>query len=452
MSQRDKQDYYELLQLDRNCSLDDIKQSYRGLAKKYHPDRNRNNPESVTKFKAISEAYQVLSDPNKRTDYDTYGHREDSEGFMNDFNPPPFSMFMNMQQFEDFFQASSNPKQTKKYPDGDINITVCLSLNQLYHGCHKSIEWMANRVDSYESCLVCKGAGTITRDKILGPGLMTSIRHNCSGCQGAGERLTLVKHNYQMWLHIPPGCRERSLTFVDRGHQFHPTTPKGKLIITLEITPTKIVDDLYDTEYQLITQHLLVTKTISLRLSLLGGSFRISHPEGVQEVYIPESDSTPSQSFRIVSGQGLPHPVENPVLNSLATHDFQTPGKWGDLIICCRVEYPILDSKRKKLLAKLLPQDPITDDESIKINKTASIGLTPAQNTQFYHSLFLSARENSSSDKNKNQSTSPDHLEDQYSNRQHPFFGGLGGMEGLGGISGINGLQNLGLNPGCPVQ
>ena len=66
MSQRDKPDYYELLQLDRNCSLDDIKQSYRGLAKKYHPDRNPNNPESVTKFKAISEAYQVLSDPNKR--------------------------------------------------------------------------------------------------------------------------------------------------------------------------------------------------------------------------------------------------------------------------------------------------------------------------------------------------------------------------------------------------
>lgn len=152
-------DFYSILEVDRDSTPDDIKKSYRKLSKKYHPDVNKES-NSSDKFKEISEAYEVLSDPQKKQNYDRFGSSEGQQGFggfdMNDI-------------FGSFF--GTNKKRTRK--GQDLRVKVSLSIIEIIDGVKKKIKY--NR---HVSCSPCKGEGG------------SNVR-KCTSCDGSGERMVI---------------------------------------------------------------------------------------------------------------------------------------------------------------------------------------------------------------------------------------------------------------------
>ena len=163
-----KRDYYEILGVNRNASEDEIKKSFRRLAKQYHPDANPNDPNAVEKFKEIGEAYQVLSDPEKRQLYDRYGHNP-PQGF-GDFTG--FGGFADI--FEEFFGFGGVRAAARRgpQPGAHLKYGLTISLEEAVLGVEKNIE-----VPRLETCPECHGSGAQ-------PGT-TPIR--CPQCGGTGE-------------------------------------------------------------------------------------------------------------------------------------------------------------------------------------------------------------------------------------------------------------------------
>ena len=137
-----KKDYYESLGLTKGATAEDIKKAYRSLAKEWHPDKNPNNTEAEEKFKEISEAYEVLSDPDKKNKYDTYGHAKGGNGGFEDFHNSAFAnMFRNRQ------------RNTVRKGE-NLNLTVKLTLEEIYSGVKKKFKYKKT-----DSCASCDGHG-----------------------------------------------------------------------------------------------------------------------------------------------------------------------------------------------------------------------------------------------------------------------------------------------------
>jgi molecular chaperone DnaJ len=179
-----KRDYYEILGVNRNASTDEIKTSYRKLAMQFHPDRNPGNKEAEEKFKECAEAYEVLSDTQKRQRYDQFGHQGvDSTGFhgfdnINDI----FSHFSDIfggfggrggSIFDDFFSGTSSRRgRSRGVPGSDLRISLKLTLEEIADGIEKTL-----KVKKYKPCPTCNGNGAKS-----GSGYAT-----CSYCNGTGE-------------------------------------------------------------------------------------------------------------------------------------------------------------------------------------------------------------------------------------------------------------------------
>lgn len=244
-----KRDYYEVLGVSRNASQEEIKKAYRKLAVKYHPDRNPDNREEAErKFKEISEAYEVLSDPEKRRIYDQYGHDGLSGVFKNgNFTWENFSHFDDLRDifgehigsifediFDSFFGGSSttraryNKTYGSKSRGEDIRISIPLSLKEIALGTRKRV-----RIRRYEICQSCNGRGSKSGEDTLcptcrGTGVVRNVKRTffgqfiqesicptckgkgvvvkdpCSTCGGTGR----VKKDIEIEINIPPGLRD----------------------------------------------------------------------------------------------------------------------------------------------------------------------------------------------------------------------------------------------------
>jgi len=196
-----KRDYYDILGVDKSASKDEIKKAYRTTAFKYHPDKNPNNKAAEDKFKEASEAYSILSDNSKKTNYDQFGHAAfegggGSQGF-GDFNSSSFSDI-----FEDFFgdfaggSREAGGRSSGSRRGNDLRYDLSISLEEAYKGLEKKIDYT-----TYKKCGGCSGSGAepgskpIKCDYCKGNGKIRSsqgfftVQQTCPQCHGNGETI-----------------------------------------------------------------------------------------------------------------------------------------------------------------------------------------------------------------------------------------------------------------------
>ena len=185
-------DYYNILEVNKNATDEEIKKSYRKLSKKYHPDLNPNNVEAENKFKEIAEAYSILSDKDKKSNYDNYG---DPSGRQNQFDG------MNMEDVFSNFFSGGNPfggggRRNTVIKGSDIRININISLEEVFSGVHKKIKYKrkckcntcSGTGGDHTTCTTCNGHGLVNQVQNTHFGRMqTTI--TCPTCNGEGKKI-----------------------------------------------------------------------------------------------------------------------------------------------------------------------------------------------------------------------------------------------------------------------
>jgi len=349
-----KQDYYEVMGVPRNASDEEIKREFRKLAKLYHPDRNR-EPGAEDKFKEINEAYQVLSDHEKRSRYDRYGRVDVAEGF------PDFGFGGLGDIFESFFGGFGTPfgRTAQRVPQrGDsLQSHLTLSFNEAVFGCSKEIE--IQRIEfcpschgigsepgtNPETCPDCHGTGQVKRvqqsifgrfthittcSRCGGSGTVTS--NPCSQCKGKGR----IKVKRKVMVKIPAGVDDGQRLRLDgEGSAGLHGGPPGDLYVTFSVKPHNLLHrDGSDVLYEL---------PINFAQAALGDEIRVPSLDGRVDLKIPPGTQN-GKTFRF-KGKGIPY--------------IDGKGR-GDLLVEVAITTPQhLDKNQRHLfeeLAKILPR------------------------------------------------------------------------------------------------
>jgi molecular chaperone DnaJ len=332
-----KRDYYEVLGVAKNASDEDIKKAYRKLAMKHHPDRNQGSAakKSEEQFKEVKEAYEMLSDPQKRAAYDQYGHAgvDPNAGF----RPGGAEGFGGFAEafgdiFGDIFSggAGAGRRGHQVYRGGDLSYAMEITLEEAAYGKDTQI-----RIPTWESCDTCHGAGTVH----LRQGFF-SIQQTCPNCHGSGRVVPepcmtcngqgKLKKTKTLEVKIPAGINEgMRIRSAGNGEPGMNGGPSGDLYIEIRIKPHEIFerdgDDL----------HCKVP--VGLTTAALGGSISVPTLGGKAEIDLPEGTQQ-GKTFRL-RGKGV-----KGVRSSYP----------GDLYCHVAVETPVkLTEHQRKLLKEL---------------------------------------------------------------------------------------------------
>lgn len=344
----EKRDYYEILGINRQSTDEEIKKAYRKLAFQYHPDRN-NNADAETKFKEINEAYEVLSDLQKRANYDRFGHAGIDGGFARGFDGFDFGGFGDI--FDAFFGGTTRRRRTTAERGSDLHIQVEITFGEAAFGCERDLE-----VERDEPCSVCHGAGSEpgsnpekcpncggmgevrrTQQGIFGHftnittcpqcgGRGTIINNPCKQCKGSGREK--LKRNIAIT--IPGGVDDGNTIRVSgEGNRGFGGGPPGNLLVSLSVIPHEsFYRDGADVIYDL---------PLNFPQAALGGEVDVPTLDGYQTIKIPPG----VQNGRTIQlkGKGAAH--------------LRRSGR-GDEIIIVHVVSPIhLDKEQKQLFRKL---------------------------------------------------------------------------------------------------
>jgi len=309
-----RKDYYEILGVPRSAGDDEIKKSYRQIALKCHPDRNPNNPEAEKKFKEASEAYQVLSDPEKRRTYDAYGHDGlRGSGFSG------FSSFEDIFSsmggiFEEFFGFGGR-RRSGASRGHDLRYDMEIDFEEAVFGVTKNVD-----VERYEPCIQCKGTGlepghsaatcptcgghgqvrrsqgfftlTTTCPHCNGAGRL--ITHPCKNCRGTGKSLEKAA----ITINIPAGVEDgNQLRIAGKGEPGERNGTAGDLYVFLHVRP----HDFFERR----GNDLVAELPVSFCQATLGATVSVPTLEGEAQVAIPRG-TQPGAVLR-VSGKGVPN-------------------------------------------------------------------------------------------------------------------------------------------------
>jgi molecular chaperone DnaJ len=323
MANDNQQDYYDILGVARDASADQIKSAYRKAALKWHPDRNpQNKVEAEENFRSASEAYSVLSDPQKRSTYDRYGHAGlggrgfDATGFNATIFEEFQDIFGDLFGFDQAFGGGRRGRGSRGQRGADLRYDMSLSFEEAAVGVTSKIQ-IARR----ENCEVCKGTGAKPGSGMAkcntcgGRGQMVyqqgffSITRTCPACQGAGQTIReictacrgqgRVQRERTLEVGVPAGVDSGTrLRMAGQGEPGTNGGPAGDLYIFLEVKEHPFFErrgaDLY------------CTMPISFPQAALGATIRIPTLQGEMDLTIPEGTQS-GQIFR-QRGKGLPNP------------------------------------------------------------------------------------------------------------------------------------------------
>lgn len=328
-----KKDYYEILGVKKDASSDEIKNAYRTLAKKWHPDKNQNNKEAEEKFKEISEAYEHLSDKNKKAKYDRFGH-DYNGGSYNHQNP-----------FADLFRQ--NKKQVRV--GENMNLVLKLTLEEIYSGVKKRYKYKRTESCSgcsghggtgTHNCKTCDGSGVVVGNVMNTPFGYIQQTYTCNACDGvgttydvkcntcSGKGVTELEETIE--INVPHGVFN-GMTFVmqGKGHAIR-NGQTGDLHINVMELPHKVftrVNDDLKMNLKLSYSQLVLGDKVDIE-TVDGGKIRVNIP--------PLSDV----------GNNLK--IQN---KGLKPYDAETR---GDLIVNLSIKMPTsVSDSEKELLEKL---------------------------------------------------------------------------------------------------
>ncbi len=366
-----KKDYYEILGVSKNASEDEIKSSFRKLAKKYHPDVSK-EVNAEEKFKEVQEAYAVLSDQNRRKQYDQFGHSafNNSGGTGGNFSGFDFSSFDFSDIFDNLFEGSSfgdfvfNGRSRKKEETKgkDLLVNMEISFMDAALGCEKELT-----IETYDSCDLCDGKGGFHEEvcsSCHGSGTITSeqrtlfgsflTRTTCPKCNGSGEVYEetcsrchgkgVKKVIKNILVTVPEGVDTGNRLRISGKGEMSKAGISGDLYIEFTVLPhefyTRDENDIY------------VELPITITEAILGCKKNIKTIHGDIKLTIPEGSDT-GDKHRL-KGKGIKD----------VNQDF-----YGDMYIVIKVITPKRLSKEQKRLIEMLDETDLTSKEIDKFNK-----------------------------------------------------------------------------------
>lgn len=375
-----KRDYYEVLGVEKSASADEIKKAYRKKAIQYHPDKNPGDKEAEEKFKEAAEAYDVLSNPEKRARYDQFGHAGVSGAAG---NGGPFGGFSGGMSMDDIFSmfgdifgghggfgggfggfGGDGGAQQRHYRGSDLRVKVKLNLKEISTGVEKKFKLKkyvpcshchgtgAEGNGGTKTCPTCNGSGTVIRKQQTILGTMQT-RSTCPTCGGEGKIIKnkckecggegIVYGEEVVTVKIPAGVAEgMQLSMSGKGNAGkHNGIPGDLLILIEEEADKELIRDENDLIYNLL---------LSFPTAALGGTVEIPTIDGKVKVKI-ESGTQPGKVLRL-RGKGLPS------INGYGT---------GDLLVNISVYVPeTLSKDEKKQLEEMENSDNFKPNTSIK--------------------------------------------------------------------------------------
>ena len=354
--------FYTLLEISKSATDSDIKKAYKKSALKYHPDRNPTNREkSEQKFKEISEAYEVLSDPQKRQLYDQYGE----EGIKNSGGGgggSPFDVFekmfggrgggggpfnmsegmfgMNESPFGNMFGRSASSSQSS-----NIKMSIKISYKDMILGSEKKVrikrKIIKNR-DTCSKCKKCKGKGQTINIVQIAPGMVTQSVSQCQLCSGVGYNIQYLDKEEIIVVTIPKGSQKGEYIKVNGKGNDSFTSQQGDLIIIFEEESLENI--------QRHENNLIFKKKILLSEALGNLEFIFNHPSK-NNIIIKNSTVIKPNSIKTIKGLGFP---------------FKNSVRQGDLIIQFDIMFPESIAQDKiELINKLLPRRVSLDSDKI---------------------------------------------------------------------------------------
>ena len=373
-----KRDYYEVLEVSRSASVDEIKKAYRKLAIKYHPDRNPGDDESEAKFKEAAEAYDVLHDPQKRQQYDQFGFDAPSGGFGGGSpfgGAGGFSMDDIFSMFGDVFGGhgggfggfGGGGQQAPKYRGSDLRLKVRLSLQEVATGVTKKFKVRkdvtcehchgtgAEGGSGTETCPNCHGSGVEIRTQQSMFGMIqtqtachvcggegTIIKNKCTHCQGEG----VVKGEEVVEINIPAGVAEGMVVNVPgKGNAGKHNGVTGNIQVYIEEEP----NDTFVRDGQNVIYNLL----LDFPTAVLGGQVEIPTIDGSNVKIKIEPGTQPGKTLRL-RGKGLP-----------AVQGYGTG--IGDLVVHISIYVPKeLTKSEKKAIEELRDSENFRGDKNTK--------------------------------------------------------------------------------------
>ncbi len=349
----DKRDCYEILGISKSATDEEIKKAYRKMAKQYHPDVNPGDKTAEEKFKEVNEAYSILSDPDKKANYDRFGYAgvdpsAGGGGFGGGFSGG-FDMGDIFDMFGGMFGGGSRSRNPNAPMRGeDVGLRITIDFNDAIFGCKRDVSFTrvekcadcggsgAAKGTSPTTCRKCNGRGTINVQRRTPFGMMQSvtecdecggsgkiIKDACKSCRGSGT----VRKSKTLEVNIPAGIDEgQRIALHGQGNAGINGGPAGDLIIQVSIR-----------RHEFFVRHgfdLRLELPITFSDAALGAKITIPTPDGVGELSIPEG--TQSGTTFSVRGKGVPK------LNGKGR---------GDLLVTVVIETPKgLSKKQKELL------------------------------------------------------------------------------------------------------